>query len=73
MGKTRDLEFAHLTHMVEYIDMFLKRHSRPRQRYEKLEEAREEVEMERLLLKAEMEGAPGIRRNNRNRKQESDS
>jgi hypothetical protein len=72
MARTREIEMAHLTHMVEYIDMFLRRHSRPRQRYEKLEEAREEVEMERLLLKAEIEGAPGLRRNNRNRKKESD-
>lgn len=71
MGKTRDLEYAHLCHMVEYIDTFLHRHSRPRQRYDKLEEAREEVEMERLLLKAEIDGAPGLRRNKRKRDKES--
>ncbi len=61
----REREYSHYLHMEEYIEVFLKRWSRPRQRWPAVQQALEEVRRERLLLAKEMEDAnmPSLRRN----------
>ena len=58
-----EIELAALSHLLEYMQIFLDRYSRPRQRFDKLEAAIEEVGKARLMLLAEVEGgAPSLRR-----------
>lgn len=59
---SREWRLSALTHMEEYMANFLRRMSSPTKRYPKVEEAREEVAREKLLLSAELDGAPMIRR-----------
>jgi hypothetical protein len=59
---TRGWRLTQLTHMEEYITVFLKRMSSPTKRFPKMEEALEEVARERRILEAEVQGgAPAIR------------
>ena len=58
----REIELATFTHLQNYIETVLKRYSRPKRRFDKLEEALKEVGYWRLLLLAEIEGdSPGIK------------
>lgn len=56
MSKKRELELAAHTHLSKMIQEFLKRYSRPRQRYERLERGLEEVDAARLTLLSELRG-----------------
>jgi hypothetical protein len=62
----RERELGNLLHFERYIENFLQRYSRPRQRFPKLQAAFEEIREERLLLEVEMgEGLPPLRRTRR--------
>lgn len=58
----RDRKYSTLVHLEEQIKQFLRRYSRPSNRYEHLSRGLEEVGRERALLYAEINGAPTLRK-----------
>jgi len=67
----KEAELATTMHLLEYMQSYLARFSRPRHRLDALESAIEEIGRVKLMLGAEVEeGSPSLRRLSRPKKEE---